>query len=110
MSDTPIQPAAFYILFALATGAKHGYAIMQEARSLSDNRFQMGPATLYTTIQRLVESRWIESARGPEDGDPRRRYYRITKQGKTALHREMDRMEAIVQKSRELRLRPTEAG
>jgi DNA-binding PadR family transcriptional regulator len=103
-SDQPIPPATFFILFALASGDKHGYAIMQEARKLSDNRFQMGPATLYTTVQRLLDSRWIEEVRGPEDGDPRRRYYRLTKQGKSALHHETERMEALVRKSKALRL------
>ena len=48
-------PALFFTIFALAGGEKHGYAIMLEARNLSDNRFRMGPATLYTTIQRLLE-------------------------------------------------------
>jgi DNA-binding PadR family transcriptional regulator len=109
-SEQPLPPATFFILFALATGDKHGYAIMQEARKLSDNSFQMGPATLYTTVQRLLDSGWIEEVRGPEDGDPRRRYYRLTKQGKSALHHEMGRMEAIVRKSKALRLRPMESG
>lgn len=109
-SDLPLPPATFLILFALATGDKHGYAIMQEARKLSDNRFRIGPATLYTTVQRLLDSGWIEEVPGPEDGDPRRRYYRLTKTGKSALHYEMDRMEALVQKSKTLRLRPMESG
>ena len=108
-SEQPIPPAAFFILFALATGDKHGYAIMHEARKLSDNTFQMGPATLYTTVGRLLESRWIEEVRGPDDGDPRRRYYRLTKPGKSALHHEMERMEAIVRKSKALRLHPVES-
>ncbi len=82
---------------------------MQDARKLSDNRFQIGPATLYTTVQRLLDSGWIEEVRGPEDGDPRRRYYRLTKQGKSALHHEMDRMETLVRKSKALRLRPMES-
>jgi DNA-binding PadR family transcriptional regulator len=103
-SDQPLPPATFFILLALASGDKHGYAIMQEARKLSDNRFQMGPATLYTTVQRLLDSRWIEEVRGPEDGDPRRRYYRLTKQGKSALHQETERLEALVRKSKALRL------
>ena len=55
-SDLPLAPAAFLILFALTDGAKHGYAIMQETRKISDDGFHMGPATLYTTIQRLLES------------------------------------------------------
>jgi DNA-binding PadR family transcriptional regulator len=109
-SDQPLPPATFFILFALATGDKHGYAIMREARRLSDNLFQLGPATLYTTIQRLLDSRWIEGVRGPEDGDPRRRYYHLTKQGKSALHNEMERMDALVRRSKALRLLPTESG
>jgi DNA-binding PadR family transcriptional regulator len=108
-ADQPLQPATFYILFALATGEKHGYAIMQEARKLSDNGFQLGPATLYTTVQRLLESRWIEEVSGPADGDPRRRYYRLAKSGKSALQHEMARMEALVRKSKALRLRPMES-
>lgn len=105
----PLPPAAFYILFALATGDKHGYGIMQEARKLSDSRFQLGPATLYTTIQRLVDAGWIAEAAGPEDSDPRRRYYHLTKPGKSAMRSEMERMEAIVEKSKALRLLPTGA-
>ena len=107
--DQPLPPATFFILFALATGDKHGYAIMQEARKLSDDRLQIGPATLYTSVQRLVDSHWIEEVRGPGDSDARRRYYRLTKQGKSALHKEMERMEAIVRKSKALRLRPMES-
>jgi DNA-binding PadR family transcriptional regulator len=109
-SDLPLPPATFLILFALATGDKHGYAIMQEARELSDNRFQMGPATLYTTVQRLFDSGWIEEVRGPEDGDARRRYYSLTKQGKSALHHDMQRMEALIRKSKTLKVRPVESG
>jgi DNA-binding PadR family transcriptional regulator len=109
-SDLPLPPATFFILFALAAGDKHGYAIMQDARKLSDGKFQMGPATLYTSIQRLLDSRWIEEVRGPEDGDPRRRYYRLAKPGRSALHHEMERMEALVRKSKALRLRIVESG
>jgi DNA-binding PadR family transcriptional regulator len=101
----PLPPATFFILFALATGEKHGYAIMQEARSLSDDRVRIGPATLYTTVQRLMDSAWIEEVPGPEDADPRRRYYRLTNPGKSALREEMERMEAIVRKSKALRSR-----
>jgi DNA-binding PadR family transcriptional regulator len=108
-SDQPLPPATFFILFALATGEKHGYGIMQEARKLSENRFTLGPATLYTTVQRLLQSEWIEEVSGPADHDPRRRYYRLTKQGRKALQNEMERMEALVRKSKAMRLRPAES-
>jgi DNA-binding PadR family transcriptional regulator len=105
----PLPPATFFILLALAGGEKHGYAIMRETRRLSDDSFQLGPATLYTTIQRLLDSKWIEEAAGPEDGDPRRRYYRLTKHGRSALDHEVRRMEGLVRKSIALRLRPVVA-
>jgi hypothetical protein len=51
----PLSPAIFFVLFALADGEKHGYLIMQEVTVLSDGKLQMGPATLYTTIQKLAD-------------------------------------------------------
>jgi DNA-binding PadR family transcriptional regulator len=104
-SEQPIPPATFYVLFALAGGEKHGYAVMQEARRLSDGRFRIGPATLYTTVQRLLEFGWIEEVDGPEASDSRRRYYRLSDSGKSALRSELARMEAAVRKSKAMRLR-----
>jgi DNA-binding PadR family transcriptional regulator len=108
--DPPLAPAAFLILFALASGDKHGYAIMQETRKLSDQKFQMGPATLYTTIQRLLDWDRIREVPGPEHGDTRRKYYRLTGAGKAALNTELARMEAIVKKSKAMRLRTAESS
>ncbi len=102
----PLAPAAFYILFALAGGEKHGYAIMREARAASDNTFDLGPATLYTTIQRLLDSGWIEEAKGPEGSDSRRRYYGLSGAGNIILQAELKRMEALVKRSKSLKLRP----
>lgn len=104
LSDHPLPPATFYVLFALAGGEKHGYAVMQEARKLSDGGFRIGPATLYTTVQRLLESGWIKEVDGPADGDSRRRYYGLSDSGKTALRSELGRMETVVRKSKAMRL------
>jgi DNA-binding PadR family transcriptional regulator len=111
MSDrnTPLAPATFFILFALASGDKHGYAIMQEARKLSDGQFKMGPATLYTTVQRLLESQCIKEVASPKGSDSRRRYYRLTKAGHALLNLEFERMEAVLRKSKALQARPAES-
>ena len=63
----PLSPAVFYILFALAEGKKHGYAIMKGAETVSGGQFTMGPGTLYTTIQRLLELGLIEETSTPSD-------------------------------------------
>ena len=102
----PLTPAVFFILFALADGDKHGYAIMQQTRHLSDGKFQMGPGTLYTTIKRLIELALIEEAPEKGETDSRRRYYRLTRNGRALLEIEINRMGAVLQLASEKRLWP----
>ena len=64
----PLSPAAFFVLFALADGEKHGYLIMQEIKVLSDGKLQIGPATLYTTIQKLADQSFIEEVENDSQG------------------------------------------
>jgi len=108
----PLTPAVFFILFALADGDKHGYAIMQETAKLSEGKFRMGPGTLYTTIQRLLELALIEEVWDVVDGDrkeSRRRYYRLTRQGRGLLDLEINRMGAVLRLASEKRLWPQTA-
>lgn len=111
VSQTPLTSAVFYILLALADGDKHGYAIMQETVKLSEGEFRMGPATLYTNIQRLLTASLIKEvvAGGPEEVDARRRYYRLTKQGKALLEQELERMRKILRRAQKFSLAPKTA-
>ncbi|HWC20190.1 MAG TPA: PadR family transcriptional regulator [Terriglobales bacterium] len=105
----PLTPAVLFILFALADGEKHGYAIMQTVSRISDNQFRMGPGTLYTTIQRLLDLGLIEetdSPNGPSDHESRRRYYKLTRTGKTVLAADLSRMESVVRLARNKKLMP----
>src|SRR5215475_13675237 len=84
----PLTPAVFFVLFALADGEKHGYAIMQTVSRSSDKQFRMGPGTLYMTIQRLLDFDLIEEAEnagGHSDHEKQRRYYKLTRTGKALL-------------------------
>lgn len=101
----PLPPATLLVLMALSSGDRHGYGIRQDIHKI-DPAFELGPATLYTTIQRLLEGGWIKEVSGPETGERRRRYYRITKDGEAALDAELKRMEAMVRKSKTMRLHP----
>src|ERR1035441_8791738 len=71
----PLTPAVFHVLLALSTGPMHGYAIMLETKKLSEGSFRMGPATLYSTIQRLVSLHLIDETPGLSEEDSRRRDY-----------------------------------
>jgi DNA-binding PadR family transcriptional regulator len=105
----PLPPATFLVLLVLAAGDRHGYGIRQDIRNF-DPEFELGPATLYTTIQRMLEHGWIREVSGPETGERRRRYYRITKEGNYVLQSEMQRMESMVRKWKTMRLHGAEGS
>ncbi len=92
----PLTPAVFFILFALSDGEKHGYAIMQEVSKLSGDKFRMGPGTLYTTIQRLLDLDLIAETNASGADTGRRRYYKLTRSGKSLFKMELSRMEALL--------------
>ncbi len=90
----PLSAHAFFVLFALADEDKHGYRIMQDVKALSADRLRMGPATLYTTIQKLSEQGFIEEIE-THSGD-RRRIYRLTLTGKHLLEAEFARQRDVL--------------
>jgi DNA-binding PadR family transcriptional regulator len=77
------------ILTSLASGDKHGYALLQDIEQFAG--VTLGPGTLYGAIARLEERRMIESA-----GDAgRRRPYRLTAAGAEELASTLDQLRAI---------------
>jgi DNA-binding PadR family transcriptional regulator len=98
----PLTPAVFFILFALSEGEKHGYAIMQDVSNLSGKKFRMGPGTLYTTIQRLLDLKLIAETRDSIAEEGRRRYY--TRAGKSLFEAELSRMDAVLRLAHRKRL------
>lgn len=106
----PLAPAQFHVLVALAEGERHGYAIMQEVEGASGGVVRMGPATLYGTLQRLVDAGLAEELPRPagREGDRRRRYYRLTGLGQSVCRAETERLAALVQRARH-NLRPRTA-
>ncbi|HEY3210108.1 MAG TPA: PadR family transcriptional regulator [Actinomycetota bacterium] len=103
----PLSPAVFHILLALATGEMHGYAIMHEVAILSDGQVNIGPGTLYGSIKKmLAQGLIVESARRPDPklDDERRRYYRITQEGRRLLGAEAERLARLVRVAQSRRL------
>lgn len=90
----PLAPSSFFVLFALADGERHGYKIMQDVKVLSEGRLQMGPATLYATIQKLSGLGFIEEI--DSQSNARRRTYRLTHDGKRLLDAELSRQRNVL--------------
>ena len=101
-SDWPdaLTPAAVHILLALADDDRHGLGIVDEVEARTGGDVKLGPGTLYGTIKRMRMAGLIEEPTDPKEGDPRRRYYRITPVGRRALRAEVERMERLVLNAR----------
>lgn len=105
----PLTPAVFHILLALADGEKHGYAIMREVEARTAGAMRMGPGTLYGSIQRMLKDSLIVEMRERDDseqGDERRRYYRLSDFGQHILYAEAHRLEQLVWLARSKRVLP----
>jgi DNA-binding PadR family transcriptional regulator len=101
----PLTPAVFHILLSLAGGERHGYGILKEVLRQTDGAVRLGPGTIYGTLQRLMESAWVEESEGPATTvDERRRHYRLTRSGRQALEAEVRRMEGLVRTARAQRI------
>lgn len=70
---------AVLILSSLASGDKHGYALLQDVDQFAGVR--LGPGTLYGALSRLEQRGLVEAL----PADDRRRPYRLTAQGADAL-------------------------
>src|ERR1700739_4675101 len=91
----PLPSAAFQILLALAGEDLHGYAIMRQVAEQTDGRMRMGPGTLYSSIQSLLEAKLIEEIAPRVDArlrGERRRYYRLTSVGRKLARSEAERL------------------
>jgi DNA-binding PadR family transcriptional regulator len=99
----PLPSAAFQILLSLAGEDLHGYAIMRQVAEQTGGRMRLGPGTLYSSIQTLLEENCIEEIDMREDdtlGPERRRYYRLTPAGRKCARAEAERLGDLLRVAR----------
>jgi PadR family transcriptional regulator PadR len=78
-------PAEVLILSLLEEHERHGYDLARLIGERSEGAITFHAASLYPTLYRLedqslIEGRWVEKA-----GQRRRRYYKITPEGRSVL-------------------------
>ena len=78
------------ILTSLASGPKHGYALLLDIEGFAGVR--LGPGTLYGAISRLEQRGLIEAVAS----EGRARPYRLTAEGSTALEETLAGLGALV--------------
>ena len=89
-----LTPLSAAILFALADGASHGYAIIKDVEQMSEGRVVLSTGTLYGALQRLLTNGWIEEHE-EEESSRDRRAYRLTARGRRNLQQEVDRLKHL---------------
>lgn len=96
--STPLKPAVFHILLALADQDRHGYAIMQAVRGQSGGRIPLRTGSFYRHLSRLIDAGLVAEAPGRRPGDDPRRgaYYRLTPRGRRVLAAERQRLADLV--------------
>ncbi|MFJ2518172.1 PadR family transcriptional regulator [Cellulosimicrobium cellulans] len=91
---------AYLVLLSLSAEPRHGYAVIQAVRELSDGRTRLGAGTLYGNLDRLVAAGLVEPT-GEEVVDGRlRRYYRATDDGRRAARAETLRLAELAERAR----------
>lgn len=99
----PLPSAAFHILLSLADEDLHGYAIMRLIKEQTNGRMRLGPGTLYSSIQALLEEGFVEEVEaktGHEPGLERRRYYHLTAAGRKLAKAEASRLADLLRFAR----------
>jgi DNA-binding PadR family transcriptional regulator len=96
-----LKPREYYLMLALSDDARHGLAIAREVDHLSDGAIHLWPATLYGTLDDLVQRGWIqELAQHPVEESEKKRFYALTRSGRAVLAAETDRLAALVKVAR----------
>lgn len=88
-SSTPI------VLAILAEGDSYGYAILQRVRELSGGHLEWTDGMLYPVLHRLGRLGYVEPRWEVAESGRRRKYYRITPQGREQLEEQRTQWQAV---------------
>lgn len=87
-----LTDAYYYILLSLIN-PKHGYLIMKSVEEMSEGKFSIGPASLYTSIKKLLDAELIKLT---EESD-QKKIYIATNKGIEFLKNEIERKRKMIE-------------
>lgn len=92
LENGELTDVAYYILLSVIE-KKHGYLIMKSIEDLTNNTFSIGPASLYTTLKKLLSANFIQLV---EESDEKKKTYMTTELGLKALKNDVSRRKNMV--------------
>jgi len=73
-----------------AMGPQHGYGIARRIEQISEDVLQLNQGTIYASLLRLQQRRWISASWGTSDNNRRAKFYTITRAGRKQLAAEAE--------------------
>ena len=76
-------------------GPLHGYGIARRIEQISEDVLQLNQGTIYASLLRLQQRRWISASWGTSDNNRKAKFYAITKAGRKQLAAQAQNWERI---------------
>ena len=93
--DLVAASATSLILAIIAEGDTYGYAILKRVSELSAGQLQWTDGMLYPVLHRLERQGHVEGEWGAAESGRKRKYYRITAQGRAQLAEQRQQWQAV---------------
>jgi transcriptional regulator len=93
--DLVAASATPLVLAILAEGESYGYAIIKRVGELSNGHVQWTDGMLYPVLHRLERNGLVAAKWGSSESGRRRKYYRLTKEGRAQLEAERKRWQVV---------------
>ena len=78
-----------------AMGPQHGYGIARRIEQISEDVLQLNQGTIYASLLRLQQRRWISASWGTSDNNRKAKFYAITRTGRKQLAAEAQNWERV---------------
>lgn len=78
-----------------AIGPLHGYGIARRIEQISQDVLQLNQGTIYASLLRLQQRRWISASWGTSENNRRAKFYAITRTGQRQLAAQAQNWERI---------------
>lgn len=81
------------VLKALSWGPRHGYAVAEWIKAVTDGELLVEEGPLYTALHRLEKNGWLAGEWGYSDNNRRAKYYQLTRAGRAQLRAQVSSWE-----------------
>jgi PadR family transcriptional regulator PadR len=78
-----------------AMGPLHGYGIARRIEQISEDVLQLNQGTIYASLLRLQQRRWISASWGTSDNNRKAKFYAITRSGRKQLAAQAQNWERV---------------